>query len=243
MSYSYVKKLIDKKGIIGTSIHVTKNLISLYKILGWKDTVGILKSMMTGETVTEVYVPYLKEKIKIRPKSASIYTMKEVLLEESFDYGSEVDTIVDVGAQIGLKTLYFIRMYHDAKIISIEPDKENYNLLEKNTSNKNNAVTINKPLWSRVESFKKIEGNGRNKHMFLPCKEGRYISTTIEKNMEKYELENIDMLKIDIEGAEKFIFSNPETNRWLSSTNLIEIEVHSNTEKKKVVSYTKKKGM
>jgi hypothetical protein len=61
--------------------------------------------------------------------------------------------------------------------------------------------------------------------------------------MEKYELENIDMLKIDIEGAEKFIFSNPEINRWLSSTNLIEIEVHSNTEKKKVVNYTKKKGM
>jgi len=45
--------------------------------------------------------------------------------------------------------------------------------------------------------------------------------------MEKYSLREIDMLKIDIEGAEKYLFQN-NPHEWLSKVKCLIIELHDN---------------
>jgi isoaspartyl peptidase/L-asparaginase-like protein (Ntn-hydrolase superfamily) len=50
------------------------------------------------------------------------------------------------------------------------------------------------------------------------------ISLTIEELMESYGLNFIDILKIDIEGAEKEVFSNSPP--WLAKIGMIAIELH-----------------
>ena len=49
--------------------------------------------------------------------------------------------IVDMGAHIGLATLYFAQMYPEAKIVAYEPDHANFELLTKNIS-ENNLLNV-----------------------------------------------------------------------------------------------------
>lgn len=49
--------------------------------------------------------------------------------------------IIDMGAQIGLATLYFAQMYPDSKIVAYEPDPANFALLTKNIA-ENNLINV-----------------------------------------------------------------------------------------------------
>jgi hypothetical protein len=47
---------------------------------------------------------------------------------------------------------------------------------------------------------------------------------TVDKIMQDYNLEKVDILKIDIEGAEKEVFT--DTSSWIEKVNSIIIELH-----------------
>lgn len=49
--------------------------------------------------------------------------------------------IIDMGAHIGLATLYFAQMYQNAKIVAYEPDQNNFELLTKNVK-ENNLLNV-----------------------------------------------------------------------------------------------------
>jgi len=75
----------------------------------------------------------------------------------------EVKLIIDLGANIGVETLRFAKIYPKAKIFSIEAEKENFETLKKNTKNMPNVTAINVAIWdknSKLKIVKKTE-NGR----------------------------------------------------------------------------------
>jgi hypothetical protein len=44
--------------------------------------------------------------------------------------------------------------------------------------------------------------------------------------IEKYRLDRVNLFKIDIEGAEYEVFSDPESSEWIASVDAIAIELH-----------------
>jgi FkbM family methyltransferase len=67
-------------------------------------------------------------------------------------------------------------------------------------------------------------------------KDGKIKGITIAEIIEQNELEYIDFLKIDIEGAERFIFM-PENNLYyLTKTKIISIEIHDEFEVRKSIN-------
>jgi hypothetical protein len=70
----------------------------------------------------------------LRPDSSDLLTMREVFLDRDYDFPvrDNVKYIVDAGANIGLASIFFANKYPDAKIIAIEPEKENFLLLKRN---------------------------------------------------------------------------------------------------------------
>lgn len=150
---------------------------------------------------------------------------------------------MDAGANIGLSSIYFANKYPDAKIISIEPEESNFKLLKKNIEPYNNIVPIQAALWDKNESISLVD-SGLDKCGFMTSKEGfqekdlgdilaseTNISTchqvpgmTVDKIMANYNLLEVDIIKIDIEGAEKEVFK--DTTAWIGSVNSIIIELH-----------------
>jgi hypothetical protein len=49
---------------------------------------------------------------------------------------------------------------------------------------------------------------------------------TINDLLDELRVDQIDLLKLDIEGSEKELFEDPAKNRWLSRTRAVIVELH-----------------
>lgn len=144
--------------------------------------------------------------------------------------------IFDLGANIGLSTIYFAAIYPDAIIYSIEPDDENFYLLEQNTSFLSNVVRLKGAIWSKSEKLyianrdQIITRTGKfNKSSYyvqpqIVSDEIPINGYTIQYLMDKYMVNYIDVCKIDIQGAEKEVFR--DNTEWLNNVKCVFVEVH-----------------
>ena len=65
--------------------------------------------------------------------------------------------IIDAGANIGASTLYFLNIYKKSFVYSIEPDLNNWHILEINTSNYINNFNFNGGVASKDGNLKLID--------------------------------------------------------------------------------------
>jgi FkbM family methyltransferase len=145
-------------------------------------------------------------------------------IEEVDNY--KIKTILDCGANIGDETIRFALHHPDAEIISVEADPENYEVLNYNFREVNRITIVNAAVWdsdTELYVFKNPNGNPESswvseKPSSIPIKALR-----IESLMKIKAWEKIDILKLDVEGAEKQIFSG--NTEWLKLVNCLIFEV------------------
>lgn len=172
--------------------------------------------------------------ITLRPKSGDLFILYEVLAFGSYQIASdavdplEVRTIVDCGANIGLTALYLAERYPNARIFCVEPDPRNFALLLANTSVEPRITAIqaavvgksqgpiylsqDRPAWGNSISATQSAQNSI-----------AVDAITIGDIMAKYSVSRIDLLKVDIEGAEEGLFAHPQ---FLGHVGFIVIELH-----------------
>ena len=140
----------------------------------------------------------------------------------------EVNLIVDLGANIGIETLRFAKLYPKAKIFSIEAVKENFETLIKNTKNMSNVTSINAAIWdknSKLKIIKKSEsGQARYMQEVKNSDKFHIRGMPFNKILSAYSIKGICILKIDIEGAERKLF-NKSCKNWLHLVKCVIIEV------------------
>ena len=97
--------------------------------------------------------------IYIRNGSSDVHVYKEVIEKEEYDFISshEPRVIIDAGANIGLAAVYFARKFPNAKIISIEPEKNNFFFLQQNTKNYPNIIVMQAALWDKVGEIELLD--------------------------------------------------------------------------------------
>lgn len=170
------------------------------------------------------------------------YHNKEELLvikKEIFSqhcYFTELETatprIIDAGAHIGMASLYFKKQYPGAAITAIEPNPENFELLEKNIweNNLSDVTCIQKALapekgalelhtvpdWSSNTSLEKRGWDNRQQTEPITVQTIR-LSSLLDQH--------IDILKLDIEGAELSVLE--EAKHLLKHVKQIFVEYHA----------------
>ena len=147
-------------------------------------------------------------------------------------FGEEPEIILDIGANIGVETLRFNKLFPNSKIICVEPELNNYKVLLKNIENKKNIISINKAIWNKVDKVS-IENNyfETSSQTFKISKKNGLSdvvpTTTIKNIIDDHKINKIDILKIDIEGSESVIFDDSAAE-WIKSVNMIIIECPDN---------------
>ena len=138
--------------------------------------------------------------------------------------------IFDIGANIGIETFRFRKLFPFSKIISIEANKENFNILKKNLDQDKNVVTLNLGIWNEKTKLKLKKSNKNSSQGFAYEKldsnekgEEFIDADTIQGVIDKFSISEIDILKIDVEGAENFIFDN-SCDFWISKVKTIIME-------------------
>ncbi|EKD29072.1 MAG: methyltransferase FkbM family [uncultured bacterium] len=161
--------------------------------------------------------------------SVSFLSMYSAIFEkEIYKFKSENQQvlIIDCGANIGLSTIYFKMKYPDSYIYAFEPDIKIFSVLKKNIEkfNFNNVQLINKALWSSESSmFFMEEGADAGRIVELePNKTRQKVETVRLRN---YLEKPINLLKIDIEGAETEVLI--DCKDLLYNVNNIFVEYHS----------------
>ncbi len=168
--------------------------------------------------------------IYYRPGTSDLKVFHEVFLDKSYALPLEnIRTIIDGGANIGFTSLYFIDICPGAKIYAIEPEINNYKLLIKNTERYMDIIPILGGLWNRDVDLI-IKDSSESPWAFEVCEcpsyaEGAVPGISIDSLMKEQGLSMIDLLKLDVEGSEKEIFTDNFDN-WIRSTRNIILEIH-----------------
>lgn len=139
-----------------------------------------------------------------------------------------------MGVKTGFSTYWFAKKFPKAQIIAIEPDLSNFKILTLNTRKFSNIKLIRSAIW-KDNSYLKVKDIGKG-HWGLIVEEvpsettGCIKSITIDDIVKMSEYNTIDILKLDVEGAEKEIFSSNNID-WLNKVNVIIIELHETMKK------------
>lgn len=141
------------------------------------------------------------------------YYKTKCIYEKEFCEIEKNDIVVDLGSNIGLFTRYAAEK--SKKVISIEGSPEHFSCLIKNTHDLNNIEYLNANIV------------GENKYSNTWSHRKSSINITINDIFNLYRIEQIDFLKVDIEGGEYEIFETL-TDEDLKKIKKIAIETHDN---------------
>jgi FkbM family methyltransferase len=134
--------------------------------------------------------------------------------------------IIDCGANIGCSAIYFSKLFANSNIVSIESDRKNFSILKKNCKDKN-YYNINSALASDRYFYKRIKRiDNRANAIKISNSETKNKSITVNEILNSYKETIYDyfLIKIDIEGSEKDLFS--KNLQWVNKFKIIIIELH-----------------
>lgn len=160
--------------------------------------------------------------------------------------------IIDGGANIGDTLLYFKYYYPNAELLLFEPDKASCLFLKKNikVNRIKNVLLIKKALSNKVAKIKfypdkDIVGGGRGS--LLAERTNSKAVPAITTKLSKYITKPVDLLKLDIEGAETDVVSDLFKSKKLKFVKSMYIEYHHHINNKKdnlseILGYLEKSG-
>ena len=208
-------------------------LLRVMNALGFfKATVFVIKrALKLNKTVT---IPDIKYPVHLRPGTSDddVFTQIFVDREYGINVGINPAIIIDAGANIGLSTVWFKNKYPAAKIIAIEPDADNVEMIKLNTGYYSDIHVIQAALWNKQTPMSVSDKRGMGKWALI-AEESNSVNinglqipaVTIDEIMQQYGLHFIDLLKMDIESAECEVFGENYQN-WLPKTKVLITEIH-----------------
>jgi len=141
------------------------------------------------------------------------------------------DTVLDIGAYTGLFALSIKDVCPGARVVSVEPEPENYAALQENIRGTDvlavNVALVGEPGVVTLKNYG-LEASACHSIFDLTPGEGEFISVegiTLSQLLEKYEIQAIRVLKLDCQGAEFDILS-AASRELLEKIDFISMEVH-----------------
>jgi FkbM family methyltransferase len=177
----------------------------------------------------------------IREEGSDIDTFREVVSERVYEEVTrripDCRYVIDLGANIGLATRFFAARYPGCRILAVEPHEGNFAVLERNVAGlveQGRCRTLQAAVWdhrSRLAVAAPSGGEDRYSGMFVREASGddtRCVdAVTMPELIERSGFPAVDILKVDIEGAEAGLFRGDAG--WLERVRAIAIEFHGDS--------------
>ena len=222
------------RGIIKSDSGLYKSAATVLDFLSTMITDGyktwsLLKALSEGslnDPPRAVSLRNLTHPILVRPGTQDAHTIINNVIRKEYDQVKLTSTpkwMIDAGAYIGDTSAYFLSRFPNLRIIALEPNPSAYKLAKQNLKPYGDrAILLQKGLYTSdgVAFF-----SGDNTGASISKTGFKIDCTTVLSLLQQYSIPQLDILKMDIEGAEEAIFSsNPEI--WLSHINMLIIEIH-----------------
>ena len=155
------------------------------------------------------------------------YQIKEFFGDKRMDFNSERadPVIIDCGANVGISILRFKKIFPKAKITAFEPDKNIFQYLEANLK-ANNVTDVNliqKAIWTNNDGVNFGSEGADGGSIFFSENINKVPSIRLKDFLSSFD--EIDLLKIDIEGAESDVLI--DCKEELKKVKCLFVEYHS----------------
>ena len=197
-----------------------------------------LGRQMLRATKLSVLVPEYNYEVTLRVGTSDVPTFEQVFTNreyESANLPEAAEGIVDLGANIGLASAYFALRYPKARILAVEPEAENFMMLQANTQALGGRVVpVLGAVWKEDGSTNLHTEDDAGRPMGAWGVQVSDAQSAAARTIDCYRLdtllkisgfEHVDILKIDIEGAELELFTY-SAEAWLDRAKLIAVETH-----------------
>jgi FkbM family methyltransferase len=178
---------------------------------------------------TEFQTNILNHPIKGADSASFVFMFDEIFKKEIYKFRCNSDRpfIIDCGANIGLSIIYFKQLFPNSEILAFEPDRSIFQILERNVSNFgfSDIKLLNKAVWDSATTLEFMaEGADGGRVVEADCENLRKYQVEAIR-IKKFLTKPIDLLKIDIEGAETIVLQDCKDK--LHHVNNLFIEYHS----------------
>lgn len=181
---------------------------------------------------------------------------REIFIHQIYYFESSLSNplIIDAGAHIGLSTLYFKHLYPQAQILAFEPNPTNFALLEKNVQQNHleNVTLYQKALskhtgkanffadktdWQWLSTSSLIENAWNGQQKTQP-----FTVETTRLDQYLVNLARVDLLKLDVEGAETNVIMSIRDQLEKIQNLIFEFHPTKNQNLSQLLSFLNKKG-
>jgi FkbM family methyltransferase len=160
-------------------------------------------------------------KIHIRENTSDRGVIGDILDDKVYRFDPafvpDGGVILDVGANIGLFSLYAAKLCPSARVIAYEPEPDNFRLLSDNFAANGFAGRI--AVWPKAISNKRgttaiwsKQGNSRVQETGVTQLSGEWATcetVTLEDALAENRIDTVDFLKMDVEWSEYMILDVP----------------------------------
>lgn len=165
----------------------------------------------------------------LRPHAGDLSILYEIFWQHAYDLpqlqGGAFRTVVDVGANVGLAALFFLEKFPVARLICVEPEPANFQLLQRNLRG-TCAVALQAALAATDGTVKMDSGPAAyNAKVSAETGTIEVEAIAMPTLLQSQQLAWVDLLKIDIEDYEQQVFAGP--TGWLGQVGVLLIEIHS----------------
>jgi FkbM family methyltransferase len=180
-----------------------------------------------------------RQTLHLREVGTDILTFQEVILEQVYravvERLPDCRTVIDLGANIGLTTLYLSAHYPGCRFFAVEPNPDTFRVLELNVAGLvrgGRCQTFRGAVWGSRKALAADAARAAERYSSFATVEAEGGGATIDglpmpELIERAGFERVDLVKADIEGAEVELFSGDLS--WLDRVGALAVEFHGDS--------------
>jgi FkbM family methyltransferase len=175
-----------------------------------------------------VHVPGTATRLYVRPGTTDMQAFNAVFRRRQHDVpiGFTPRVVVDLGANVGFTSVDFALRYPGARVIAVEPEPGNVKMLRLNTAAFDGIEVVEAAIWSHAGRVALADvGHGEWGFVTVPAADVPTVGAmTMHELMCSVGIDAIDLLKVDVEGAEHVLIANDPS--WLDVVRGLYVELH-----------------
>jgi len=198
----------------------------------WIFSTAQLNLSIPMPSLVSVWPRSLMHPVRLRARTSDAFIFRQIMIEEEYRplRNLQVATMLDLGANIGLASAWFLSNFPGARVFAVEADEDNCARCEENLGVYGGRVDVlHGAAWSSRAILSLCRGTHkasiRVQETPNDAGEIRVQGWNLSSLIEMSGFSEVDLLKIDIEGAEEAIFS-ADVSGWLPRVRNLCIELH-----------------
>jgi FkbM family methyltransferase len=190
---------------------------------------------LTRQKLQPLHLRALQRPIELRQGTSDFFVVRQIYEQGEYEPVKQWrlpsgSTLVDLGGNVGLATLYLDSVFPGLKVLSVEPDESNRRLLESNCRHLIEAgrMTVVGAFVAAQDGSAGIDRGDDNwgfKKVDAPAGGEVIACYSVPTLLARSGIDGVELFKCDVEGTEAELFKN--CSAWIGRVKHLVVETHA----------------